>query len=73
MTNISQKDLGQKSLKYLHVQELSEATKRKRLVRCRYLQRPYGYFKVQRMWFSGEKFVTAERLCESAKQTAACS
>ena len=54
VTNIYQKDLGQKSLKCLPVQELSEVTKSKRLVRCRYFQRRYGYFKVQRMWFSDE-------------------
>ena len=54
VTNIYQKDLGQKSLKCLPVQELSAATKRKRLLRCRYLQHRYGYFKVQRMWFSDE-------------------
>ena len=54
MTNIYQKDLEQKSLKCLRVQELSEATKRKRLARCRYLHRRYGYREFERMWFSDE-------------------
>jgi hypothetical protein len=54
VSNVYLKDLQQKSLKCLPVQELSEATKRKRLVRCRYLQRRYGYRELQRMWFSDE-------------------
>lgn len=54
VTNIYQKDLQQKSLKCLPVLELSEATKRKRLARCRYLQRRYGYRELERMWFSDE-------------------
>ena len=56
VTNIYLTDLQKKSLKCLPVQELSEATKRKRLVRCRYLQRRYGYQELQRMWFSDESF-----------------
>ena len=54
VTNIYLKDLQMKSLKCLPVQELSEATKRKRLVRCRSLQRKYRYRELQRIWFSDE-------------------
>ena len=54
MTNIYLTDLQKKSLKCLPVQELSEAIKPKRFVRCRYIQRRYGYQELQRMRFSDE-------------------
>ena len=75
VTNIYLKDLQQKSFKCLPVQELSEATKRKRLVRCKRLQRRYGYRELQRMWHvvQRRKFVPAKRLRQSAEQAPPCS
>lgn len=54
VSNIYQKRLKLKSLKCLPLHEISEDTRRKRVVRCKQLQRKYGYREVQRIWFSDE-------------------